>query len=675
MAKGFFIKLAAGNLSRSRRIYIPYFIASTVIVSIYFLVTTIIYMRTLSNIEYSTNFQILFRIGMIVMTILIFPFMLYINSFLIKRRKKELGLYGILGLEKRHVGRVILWENLILSLAALFLGILSGCVFGKLIFLLMLFALRSVASGSLFTIPWQAFVCTTVLFAAIFLVTTLYNLLHVRLASPIDLLKGERKGEKKVRGVIPLTLIGLLLLAWAYYTSLTTANALAAINKFMIAVVAVVVATYLLFTTGSQWVLNLLRKNKGFYYKPNNFVAISGMFHRMKQNSAGLATICILATMVLVTVSTCCSLSLGQEDILAVMYPDDVSVFVAPESSDKQIEELNSLIDRLGPENNIRIANRYAYSYLRNLAIYRDGKFSKLTDGGEFNSDIYENYLYTITIIPLEDYNENFAHEETSSDAGTQAGSETLDDNEILVMTDTDLGGLSVLSTDGVDYTVKKTVPVVGFTAGRGSVSSIHLVVRDIDAMQRLYSGLFPGEKAVLPARVIAFDVEGDREDGLSFARALREQAWSLDALKRIDDIFTNRLESYTIYGGLLFLGIFFTVLFLTATVLIIYFKQVSEGYEDKDRFEILQKVGMDDDEVKHTINKQIVIVFFLPLAGALLHLAAASHMIVRMLELFNLYNRSLTTICILVTSVLFGLSYGVVYKLTARTYYKIVKR
>ena len=624
LAKGFFIRLASGNLKRNRRMYVPYFIASTVVVSIYFLVTTIIYMRTLANVEYSKNFQMLFGIGMVVMSVLIFPFMLYINSFLIKRRKKEFGLYGILGLEKRHVGRVIFWENLMLSLAALIFGILVGCVFGKLVFMLLLWALRWAAAGSLFTIPWQAFVYTSALFAGIFFVTTLYNLLHVRLANPIDLLKGEKKGEKKVRGIIPLTILGLLLLGWAYYTSMTVSNALVAINQFLIAVVAVIVATYLLFTTGSQWVLNRLRKNKNFYYKPNNFVAVSGMFHRMKQNAAGLATICILSTMVLVTISTCISLWLGQEDILKVMYPSDVSVSIKKESTDAQIAELNALIDRLAPENNVKTIDRFSYSYMRSMLIYRDGKFSDPAFDSSFNSDIYSNYLYSIAIVPLDNYNENCA------------ANETLDGNEILVVSDSDLGGLKEVPAGTTTYTVKKTIPSSGFTMDRGSIHSIHFVVKDIEAMKAMYAGLFPDNTDAVPSRVITFNVEGSRDDGLAFAKALRAQGWSLPAMSRIDDIFTNRIEAYTIYGGLLFLGIFFTVLFITATVLIIYFKQVSEGYDDKDRFEILQKVGMEDDEVKLTINKQIVIVFFLPLVGALIHLLAASNMIVRLLELFS---------------------------------------
>jgi len=663
LAKGFFVKLALTNLSRNRRTYLPFFIASTIIVSVYFMVTNIIYTRSIGNVEYSRTLQDMFAFGMVIMTILIFPFMLYINSFLIKQRKKEFGLYAILGLEKRHVGRVIFWENLVASLSALALGIVVGCVFGRLIFMLLLFALNALASGSRFSIPWQAFAFTCALFLVIFVVTTLYNLLHVRLANPIDLLKGPRKGEKKVRFVIPLALFGFVLLAWAYYTAITVTNALTALTTFFIAVIAVIIATFLLFIAGSQFFLRILRKNKKIYYKPNNFVAISGMFHRMKQNAAGLASICILSTMVLVTVSSCIALYLGKEDMLRIMYPDDIAITMKAEASDEELNELDLLLDRLEQENNVQIVDPYSYTYLSCMLLYEHGNF-KVPDYKTYSSALSLEDYFQVTIIPLADYNSNCGN------------NETLEQNELLILTNESLKGLGSFSAGDVNYRIKQIVPGTRFTEGGSSLRRMFLVAKDLETVKELWRVLEPdSDGEATPKTILAFDVEGPQENSLSFSKALITHGLPLEAVTWVNTIFTNRIEGYAMYGGLLFLGIFFALLFLTATVLIIYFKQVSEGYDDKERFEILQKVGMDDDEVRRTINKQILIVFYLPLAGALLHLLAASNMIIKMLEAFYLFNVKLTVLCLAGTCVVFGLAYAFVYRLTAKTYYRIVKR
>jgi putative ABC transport system permease protein len=662
-ARGFFIRLALTNLSRNRRMQLPHFIASTIIVSVYFMVTTIIYTRSISNINYSQSLQDMFAFGMVVMTILIFPFMLYINSFLIKQRKKEFGLYAILGLEKRHVGRVIFWENLISSVSAMALGIVSGCVFGRLIFMLLLFALNAMASGSRFTIPWQAFAYTCALFLVIFVVTTLYNLLHVRLATPIDLLKGPQKGEKKVRFVVPLALVGAGLLAWAYYTSFTVSNAISALTRFFIAVIAVIIATFLLFIAGSQLLLRLLRKNKEIYYRPNNFVAISGMFHRMKQNAAGLASICILSTMVLVTVSTCISLYLGREDMLRMMYPDDITLTIEPRATEEEFEELDALLETLERENDVKIVDRCSYTYFHKLLIYEDGRF-KVAEDTYFAAKFSLDDVYEATIIPLDDYN------------SVCGDDEILEPGEVLVLTEVDPDDRDSFRVGSAEYRIKRIVSGTRFTNRKYSIKQLFLVTKDLEAAANLQNEMDPKSYRVSDASaVMAFDVEGSQDDALNFARALIGRGLPLEAVTWVNAIHTNRLEGYALYGGLLFLGIFFTILFLTATVLIIYFKQVSEGYDDKERFEILQKVGMDDVEVRRTINKQILIAFFLPLAGALIHLLAASNMIIKLLELFSLYNHTLTAICLAATCLVFAFVYAVVYRLTAGTYYRIVRR
>lgn len=660
MARGFFIKLALNNLRRNRRLTFPYFIASTIMVSVYFMVMMILYSRSIGNMDYDMIIQQMFRMGQVIMTILIGIFMLYINSFLIKGRKKEFGLYGILGLEKRHVGRIIFWENLILSSASLLLGILAGSVFSRLVFMLLFFAFRVVAAGTAFLLPWQAFAFTGAVFAGSFILTTIINLLHVSLANPVDLLRGKQKGEKKVRFVIPQTFIGLTILAWAYYIALRVDNPLAAMNQFFVAVLLVIAATDILFRCGSVFFLNLLRKNKGFYYKPNNFVAISGMFHRMKQNATGLASICILSTMVLVTVASSASLFIGQENILADMFSYDVEIIMNQEITREQLADLDNLIASLEKEHNLIVEGRHSYTFGKTFKMLKNGEFTT-PDIRQYQTII--NYLVDITIIPLTDYNRY------SQDK------ETLSDNEIFVLRSGEIGIPDVFHAGENQYRVKARIDDSIFSRGKeaygASFRNSFIVVCDEDAMTQMLSDF--GEDLPIK-KTTAFNLQGDNEKGLKFAQELRRGIGEIGNVQEVSDIFTSRMEGYGIYGGLVFLGTFFTILFLSTTILIIYFKQISEGYDDQERFEILQKVGMDDREVKRTINKQIMIVFFLPLAVAFLHILVASPMIIKMMQVFNLFNTLLTATCIAATCLIFALVYVVVFRLTARTYYGIVK-
>ena len=657
MARGFFLKLALTNLRRNRKLTFPYFIASTIMVGVYFMVMMILYSRSIGNLDYGKTIQQMFGMGHVIMTILIGIFMLYINSFLLKGRKKEFGLYGILGLEKRHVGRVIFWENLILSSASLLLGILAGSVFSKLVFLLLLFAFRVVAAGTTFLLPWQAFAFTGAIFAGSFILTTVINLLHISLANPVDLLRGKQKGEKKVRFVIPQTFIGLTILAWAYYIALRADNPLAAMNQFFLAVVLVIAATYILFRSGSVFLLKILRNNKRLYYKPNNFVAISSMFHRMKQNAAGLASICILSTMVLVTVACSASLFIGQENILADMFSYDVEIIMNQEITQEQLADLNELIASLEKKHRVLVEDRHSYTFGKTFKMLKNGEFTT-PDIRQYQTII--NYLVDITIIPLTDYNRYSQNKET------------LSDNEILVLSSKESRIPDVFNVGENQYRTKARIDDSIFSQGKEVYGgSPYIVVRDEDAMAQMLSDF--NEDSPL-RETTAFNLQGNNERGLKFAQELRQGISAIGNVQKISDIFTYRIDGYGIYGGLVFLGSFFTILFLSATILIIYFKQVSEGYDDQERFAILQKVGMDDQEVKRTITKQILIVFFLPLAVAFLHILAASPMIMKMLQVFSLFNTTLAAACIAATCLLFALVYVVVFRLTARTYYGIVK-
>lgn len=656
MDKNFYLRLAVNNLKRNYRKTIPYFIAASVMISVYFMVILILYTDGMKNVPEHQAVREMFGVGRTVLSVFIAFFMLYINSFLVKQRKKELGLYGILGLEKRHVGRLMMLESAIMNGSAVILGIAAGCVFGWLIFMLLMKSMQ-VSTDSYYSIPPQAFIYTIIYFCAVFFVISLINMMQVRVSNPIDLLKSDHQGEKKSRFLIPLTILGLLGLGYSYYSALTVKNPIAALNEFLIAVILVIASTYALFTSGSIFLLRFLKRKKKFYYKTENFISIAGMLHRMKQNAAGLASICILSTMVLVTVSTCVALFLGQEDILKVQYRNDITIETADNTAQDQLDKLNQLIQETAEESNIEIQNEYQYYSKDFMTVNEDGKLT--VPDSHLDYFQRENLgIVFVSLIRLSDFNKI---------CGIQ---NELEKNQIILLSNVDYDIKEITLSAGKSYEIVSSIKDTAFTKGKNSTASdtVFLVTGDEESFEKIVQvDSRSSYKTIL-------DISGTNENGYQFSKQLQDEYKKAADVSSFSSIYVNRLTNFSAFGGLLFMGAFFTILFLCATVLIIYFKQISEGYEDKDRFEMLQKVGMDETEVKKTINKQILLVFFLPLIGALLHLGMASHMIIKMLGIFMLYNDKLTAMCLAGSSVIFILVYVLVYRMTARTYFRIAK-
>ncbi|MEZ4628601.1 MAG: ABC transporter permease, partial [Eubacteriales bacterium] len=497
MRKFFYFKLALSNVRRNKLTYLPYLIATAVMSGVFLLISGLLFSKGLTNTPNGNTAKAIFGFGLVVYALFTFFFMLYINNFLIKRRKREFGLYGILGLDKRHVGRVLVWENTFVFGGGLAIGSLIALVFGRLLFLLLMKLIHSIP-GSTFSIPFVAFALMFALFFLIFLVTSVANVIRVHTASPIALLSSEKSGEKDKKGLLPLALLGLILLGGAYYFAWTTEIPGIALGLFFPLAIAVIIATYLLFLCGSIVVLRLLRMKKSLYYQPDHFVTISGMFHRMRQNARGLATICILSTMLVVTVSGTLSLYLGSGEMMRSMYPYDAQVYVPETATTQQIVDFDATLNRIAAEHNVT------------LTADKTKLLRELPEGEEIRRN-------------------NFVRE----------------DSEFV------------------------EVPTLIF-----------------------YDGAF------------RLDIEGKTEDCLAFVQAVRDQfgqSFHENPNLIVSDYYTAMEDGYGFYGGLLFLGAFFAVLFLAVAVLILYFKQVSEGYEDKERFEILQKVGMDDHQVKKT--------------------------------------------------------------------------
>lgn len=650
----FYFKLAASNLKKNSRTFYPYLLACVGTVMMFYIMLFITTSRSLNNIGGAADIKVILTLGAIVIGLFSLLLLFYTNSFLIKRRKKELGLYNILGMEKRHIAKVLAVENLYAAVISLTLGIAFGVLLSKLM-ILLLGRLLNFDFSFRFEISFKAVWITTALFCAIFTLTLLKNLNQIRLSKPVELLSGGNVGEKEPKTKWLLTLIGLITLGGGYTIANVVDTPLEALGLFFVAVILVIIGTYCLFVAGSIALLKLMRKNKAFYYKTKHFTSVSGMIYRMNQNAAGLASICILSTMVLVMLSTTVSLYIGIDDEMRNQYPRNFEIF-ASGVSESDFERLCAAVDDAVVQYgfDVRGANAYCYA---SLAISREG--GRFYAGGEGKAEVI--------LLTAAQYEK------------MQGVEPSLSSNEALVFAPR---GYDADKADfgGVVYGVKRidglNVRERTFLLEREVYC---FVLPDRQAVEEVFTALTGGMPYGSDG-YYGFDLAAGREEQAALyehvnaavkAFAPAEGAEHFHAYARSEAAVYG--EFLAIYGGLFFLGIFLGTLFLMATVLIMYYKQVSEGYDDKQRFEIMQKVGMSRAEVRESIRSQILKVFFLPLAAALVHISAAFRMTVKLLRVFNLTNMWLFAGCSAATLVVFALFYAVAYALTARSYYKIV--
>lgn len=674
MRSFFYPKLAISNINKNSRFYYPYLITCIATIAMFYVMIMIANNDGLVQMPGSGSLTSILGFGTVVVGIFSVIFLLYTNSFLIKRRKKELGLYNILGMEKRHIFRILLNESIISGIFTIILGLITGIVFSKLMFLILFYIVRfSVPIG--FEIKSFPILVTIALFSFINLFTLCINVIQVYLSKPIELVLGNNTGEKEPRSRLWLTIIGLISLSSGYFIAITTETPLTAISLFFVAVVLVIIGTYFLFIAGSITLLKILRKNTGIYYNKKNFIAISSMFYRMKQNAVGLASICILSTMVLVMVSTTVSLYVGVQDILELRYPSDVSIeLYNPIKNEGQFlyQTVQTYMDENGIEDNIFV------SYTNfNLILNQDG--NRFTQRVENQS--YESLNSMMNIMTWEDYSkivDNPIH---------------LDNNEILVFSNhKELNG--IIELFGKEYRVKQMIEKIPYIDSfQYMTNDMYLVIVNDQAE---YDYILNKQKEIYNEQSnhefyhIAINLNGENESKLHSYQKLSEYLNNLsyefkneigqtqirDSSNR--DIYVDSRQAsesafYSMYGGFLFLGLFLGLLFMCATVLIIYYKQISEGYDDKERYSIMKKVGMSYDEIKKSIKSQILIIFFLPLSFAIIHIAFAFKMITKLLLLFNLTNVNLFLLCTIITLLIFSIIYGIVYGLTAKVYYRIV--
>ena len=616
----------------------------------------------LNTMPGAASLQTILALGTIIIAIFSAILLFYTNSFLIKRRKKELGLYSILGMEKKHIAKVLFYETMITMLASIILGLFGGVLFGKLIFLILIKFLGFSVNLS-FPLNPTGFILTACIFAVIFLMTLFTNLMQIHISNPITLLKDSQKGEKEPKSSWLLTLLGLISLGIGYGIAITVKSPLDALLLFFVAVLFVILGTYCLFTSGSIVFLKLLKKNTRFYYRPKNFISVSGLIYRMKQNAVGLANICILCTMVLVTLSSTVSLYIGQKDHLAFQFPNDIEIYMRAVNPDTS--SIDTEIERLSEKYQLSPVNRMEYHRYSYNIFYKDGNYVFDDSGTNITEDTIIFYL-----IPVEDFNR------------IQNQQYTLNSNEVLLIDSQNTNHNGSVQLGNYSLQVKESLDPKNFKlkTQQEIMESVYMIVDSVDTMKMLYLDylqLDSTDSLPEPIYSICFDLEQKTKDNdamLNFSNELKDFIFSLENGTRVDSARLMEQQWYSIYGGFLFLGIFLGSLFMMATVLIIYYKQISEGYDDHDRFKIMQKVGMSKQEVQKTIRKQILMVFYLPLGIAVVHMCFAFPVISKLLSIFGLSNIWLFFICTIGTIFIFALLYALVYSLTAKTYYKLVR-
>ena len=672
MHKGIFSGLAKQNIRNNKSTYIPYIITCIFCIAMIYMMEFLRDCPTLDQaVRQADEVRMIVFTGEIVVEIFCIIFLIYSNSFLMKRRQKEIGLYNILGLERNHIGIVMFLETIITSIGSFAGGIAAGIIGSKLALLLLL-KLLHIPSVLGFYISVKGIFTCLFMFGIVFLMILFLNLAKIHLSRPVELLRGNNTGEKEPAAKWLMALIGFICLGAGYYLAVTTESPIKAITIFLLAVILVMAGTYLLFTAGSIVILKFLRRRKSFYYRTGNFISISGMLYRMKQNAIGLASICILSTGVLLMISMTVSIYFGMNDIMLNRYPYDVDMSVTSISED-ECQTAIEAFEKAIADNKVPVEKSVEEIYL-DIVCSKNGDQILIKPANTIrNSDS----VLVLSLLNQAEYERL---------TGISAN---LDDGEIFAWYPSAVQKDSV-TVDETEFTVKKWLDKNPLTCGEDAVSdNAVLVVTDEDFKKfdemrtEMYKGVSSAPAGEDLTLHLGLDITGSETDKIDFGTPVMEV---VKDLKKNGGLSENswitsgiRQQEYESYyadnGSLLFIGILLGSLFLMGTAMIIYYKQISEGYEDQKRFEIMQKVGLSRREVRSSVRRQILMVFFLPLLMAMLHITMAFPMIRRMLLLFGMTNTKLFIGCTAGTVLIFAVVYGLIYLMTARSYYHIVER
>lgn len=668
MSNFFYSKLAINNVKNNKKMTFPYIVSSIFITIVFYIMASLSYNDTLTS---SVTKQVLMY-GIYVISIFIVIFLFYTYSFLIKKRIKELGLYAVLGMTKRHIMRVVFLETFIIYLITTIFGILFGIIFDKLAYLFLV----KLAGGEVklgFNISATAIFLTVIFFGVVYFLILLSTLFKIYRLNVISLLKDDKVGEKEPKSRWLLALIGAILIGYGYYTALVIKTPIAALMNFFYAVVAVIIGTYLLFIAISIFVLKILKNNKNYYYKTKNFISVSSMLYRMKKNAVGLASICILSTMSLVTLGSTVSLYYGTEDFVKNNFPRDVqiSAYRANYESANVLEKVTN--DYLKETDNSK-KNVLNYTFLTAVGI-------KEKDGIAIESADFNNAsVASLIVISLDEYNKN------------NNLNEELDNNEILIKSSKGNVDTNTFKIQNIEYKIKKEIDKIEniASAEQNITDTYYVVVKDKKELQSIANKIIntvPEEsKNYYSSNILktfyAFDLKNNAKDDVD--KLIKDVENKLTEVTKSDEnseIFdlqskiNGEKDVKNVYASLMFIGIFISLVFTVSQVMIMYYKQITEGYDDKDKFTIMQKVGLEKTEIKQSIKSQVLIVFFSPLIVALIHVTVAYPFIEKVLKIFQLSNTIIFLYAMLITALLFSIFYFIIYKLTSVVYYNIISK
>ena len=678
MKTGFYPRLAWDGIRKNKRFYLPYILTCAGMVMMFYIIHHLAAMPALDSMAGGATTKMTLGFGVWVIAVFALIFLTYTNSFLMRRRQKEFGLYNILGMGKKNLGLVYIWETMMVFAISMTSGLVCGIALSKMAELGLVHMLFGEITYD-FTISTEVLFDTFLVFGIIFAFLFLKGMFTLWRLNAISLIKSENTGEKPPRANYLLGIGGIMILAAAYYIAVSIESPLLALSWFMIAVIMVIIATYMLFIAGSVMMCRILQKNKKYYYQKKHFVAVSSMVYRMKRNGAGLASICILSTMVLVMMLGSGSLYFGAEDSLKTRYPREIStwMYLVPFEEDhvdlsEKKDHLLAAIHQVLDESGVIPQNEECYVSASVTGMLADGTFTanpELVNSANVNTMKNVAQVY---FVPLNEYNACMSADETlgEGEALIHCVRRSYDDPQIRL-------------SDGTVLTVKKQVEKImgSGDAAMDIIPSVFVVVNDLKTILDAVNTEFTNpDYSVRSELNYKFDTGLEAEEQIRLAEEIHTCLSETDAAGEggvysynVECREAERADFYGTFGGIFYLGIILSIVFILATVLIIYFKQVTEGYEDESRFAIMQKVGMTKKDIRKSINSQMLTVFLIPLAGAILHVCFAFPMVQKLLALFNLRNVSLMILIMAITVLIFGVFYGIVYKVTSNAYYNIV--
>ena len=657
----FYSKFALNNLVKNKRFILPYILTTIFTIASFYILTSLSLGKNLDKLPQgiSATKQVL-GFGVIVIAIFSAIFLFYTYSFLIKRRVREFGLYSVLGMTKKQIARILILETIFIAVLTLVFGLAFGLLFDKLMLLVLLKLFTAGVSFGFVITPIAVFL-TILLFGGIFFLLLIYTVIKISRLKIVALLKEENNGEREPKARLILAILGLGLTGYGYYLAQTIQNPIKAITMFFIAVLAVIFGTYLIFMAVSITVLKLMKNNKTFYYKPKNFISVSGLLYRMKRNAVGLANICILSTMVLVTMGTTSALYAGSEEAYNTRFPRDIIVN-GYRSTEGKLTEIEKNVKKATQDAGVEAKDLVSYNML-NVVGRLNGTEISYETGNVGSLD----KLRTVVVIELKDYNK------------VSKEQKTLNTGETLLFIDKKgKYEANEITVQGVNLKIKEKLtdfPGALGTAAANAFDTYYVVVKDNTDVKKIESAL--------KKKLNMSDEEGEVYNYVGFNISDKtKEAKVIENFKQLEKEGNINIEGKAenetnfkgFYASFLFIGVFISMIFVVSQVVIMYYKQISEGYEDKGKFGIMRKVGLTDRQIKQSIRSQVLMIFFSPLAIATLHTVVAYPFIEKILKLFLATDNNVFLIALAVTIAVFGVFYLIVYLITSRIYYRIIK-